>query len=214
LWQCLQEKTCCPGDVAYNSSSAVCADIEVQTQGFHGLTCVGDTDVKTSGHAAILLNASNNTVNDVHVEAFWDGVDIGTVAGTIANVGVLNIDGSQNTTRGPVTNLVHICGGGASATCGTTGTVVKNISIFQAANNSPSGGKTSILDDTTGTVIGAVAGGDLDSVTGMYVLGDSLENSGGSIIGYSRFSTSPIAISTGSGAPPTAARCVQSIKHT
>jgi hypothetical protein len=58
------------------------------------------------------VNASNNTIEDVHLETFYDGIQIGNVASpsVVGNVVVSNVDAANNGS-GPVQNVVHICGG-------------------------------------------------------------------------------------------------------
>jgi hypothetical protein len=191
--------TSCTGGVSGNCP--ICADIEAQTQGLHGLTCVGAPPVSGSnsqGDAAIYINASNNTVEDAHVEAFWDGVEIGDVPsgsnGTVGNITVKNVDGASNGTGcgggpcGKVTNTVHICGSGSAGNCGNHPSAVKDVTILQVKNGST--GVTSVLDDMTGTSLGS---GTVYSVpvAGMYVLGDMMGSGQ-----FSRFSSSPIAAPT------------------
>ena len=61
----------------------LCIDIEAQTKGVHGVTCIGPPLGATGPYphtAGIYVNASNNTfVEDLHFERYWDGVEIGNV---------------------------------------------------------------------------------------------------------------------------------------
>lgn len=61
------------------------------------------------------MNASDNTVEDIHFEDYWDGIQIAEVSGsTVGNVVVSNITGSGSGCDGcyaPPQNIVHICGG-------------------------------------------------------------------------------------------------------
>jgi hypothetical protein len=190
-----------------NLSYPLCIDIETQTRGVHGATCIGYSSVAKD--AAIYVNASNNTIEDIHFENFWDGIQIGDVASTVGNIVVSNVTGADNGAQPQ--NIVHICGsnpaasGAGGAACTTSGTVM-DISIFQSTYvNGLSGTSTSIQDDVTGTSIpspqyGTGLSGYPGSLAGAYLLGEGI--GGGD--GFSRFNVSPSAISTGTGTPPTA----------
>jgi hypothetical protein len=181
-------------------SYPLCIDIETQTQGIRGATCNGTTSpqhdiVSDPPHAAIYVNASNNTVEDIHVETFWDAVQIGDVASTmttVSNVLLSNVVGGNNGS-GPVQNIVHICG--KAGTCMSYGTV-QDVSVLQATYVTPPGptAAATVEDDVTGTSIPVAS----TSLTGMYVLGENIDG------GHSRFSTSPSAITSGSTSIPTA----------
>jgi len=178
-----------------NLSYPLCIDIETQTQGVHGVTCTGAGSSGAPG-AAIYVNASNNTVEDVHIEHFWDGVQIGNSSGKIvANVVVSNAAGGEDGIKppSPIQNIVHICGsvstGSNEALCRSSGTV-QDVSVLQSGYTTPSFplGATSVQDDATGTSIPVAT----TFFTGMYILGETISG------GYSRFSTSPSAtVSTG-----------------
>jgi hypothetical protein len=194
----------------------VCVDIEAQTRGLHGITCIGTPGVNglgnisnnsfNPGHAAIYVNAANNTIEDVHIEAFWDGVEIGDVSTrTVNNVFLSNVFGGYDGTFGWVTNTVHICGKNVSSTqfgaCSNTAGTVSDVTILQATDfNAPQKSPTtSIQDDTTGTSIGCVGNScpiEPTSLAGMYVLGEMV---GGGFGGFSLFSTSPTATNTKAG---------------
>jgi len=84
-----------------------CVDIEAQTLGLHGVTCVGASDVSgangsSMGDAAIYVNAGNNSIEDIHVEEFWDAVEVGDISSTVGNVVISNLRGSYNQAK--VTN--------------------------------------------------------------------------------------------------------------
>jgi hypothetical protein len=71
-----------------NVNYPLCIDIETQTKGVHGVTCIGPQLGNTGPYphtAGIYVNASNNTVEDLHFERFWDGVEIGDVPSTAAS---------------------------------------------------------------------------------------------------------------------------------
>jgi len=194
------------------SSCPLCADIEVQTQGLHGMTCYGNgatgayspgTDVS----AGIKVNASNNYIEDIHVEAFWDGIRIGDASGaTVSNIVLLNVEGGKNFlySNDPVVSaVVHICGGSPSAQygrCGSVYSTVSNVTVLGATdtNNTTVQGtetcvntsgdtcSTAIQDDVTGTSIAAPPGHLSGIAAAMYTLGGEIGSSSGI---YSRFST-------------------------
>jgi hypothetical protein len=166
-------------DVSYNngglgSSSTECVELDVTTLGIRGLNCEGSV----SALAAVVVNASNNTLKDVHIQgSFTDGIQ---VKPGIASEVLFNVSGGSSS---GITNLVHI-------ESGTTNP--ENISVMGVANG---GGSTvTILDNVTSTSLN-------DGYIGMYVLGVS--GVGGSA--YSRFTTSTnsnaVTWGTGSALP-------------
>jgi hypothetical protein len=167
-------------------SYPLCIDIEVQTRGVHGATCIGASSSPRA--AAIYVNASNNTLEDLHVETFWDGVQIGDVASgkNVSNVLVSNVTGGNNGT-GAVQNIVHVCGpmtpGPHEFACKSSGSV-QDVSVFQGTYTSTTFplAATSLQDDVTGTSIPA------PMLTGAYALGEALGS------GYSRFTSTMGAI--------------------
>lgn len=187
------------------TSCPVCVDIEAQTQGLHGITCHGnaatavyvpDQDVS----AGIRVNASNNSLEDVHIEAFWDGIRVGDeVSATANNIVLLNVHGSKDP-YGTVTNVVHICGGLPSSQygmCPHYGSVsnltvlgandLNNTSYTSCPPMSPYTCSTAIQDDVTGTSIAAAAstGNTATGIqVGFYALGGEIGTSSGI---YSRF---------------------------
>jgi hypothetical protein len=185
----------CNGGVG--GTCPICVDIEAQTRGLHGITCVGTPAVNGSGtgspegDAAIYINASNNTVEDVHLEAFWDGIEIGDVnSGVVGNVVVADVVGGGDSNYGYLTNMVHICGPGPATQfgrCNYYQGTVSDVTILQTTDLSPAA-TTSIVDDTAGTWIGCVSNcPSPNSLAGTYALGEPIAG------GFSRFSTSPIS---------------------
>jgi hypothetical protein len=177
-----------------------CVVINAQTRGLHGITCIGAHPLSSSaGNAAIYVNASSNSIEDVHVEGFWDAIEIGNVAApaVVGNVLVSNVTGGFNGGgAGPVTNVAHICGPnspnlGFGACSITTGTVT-DVTIFQTNDTSNGFETTSIQDDVTGASIASPAN-HVPSVVGMYALGEPIAGTPG----YSRFSTFPSNAITG-----------------
>jgi hypothetical protein len=186
----------------------VCVDIEAQTKGLHGISCIGNTiDVDQPSHAAILVNASNNSVEDVHVEGFWDGVEVGNIPSTespVSNVTLINITGASGVKNGSLQNTIHICGSHANLVgqCSFTTGTTKDVTILQAfggrAQQSSPPFEGVLLDDVTGTTISSPANNVPTSV-GIYVLGEPMPNS--STTQYSRFSTNPNTTLAGTVVP-------------
>jgi hypothetical protein len=181
-----------------SNSCPACIDIEAQTRGVHGATCIGGLNVSGSaGDAGIYVNASNNSISDVHFEGFYDGIEVGDTSAYVGNVTISNINGGTSAGNGPVTNVVHICGPNNNQPtlnpCATYGTgTVTDVSILGiSARSGPC--TTAVQDDVTGSSIAAATLGYNVSSTlplGIYILG---EESGGTTQSpqYSRFSTSP-----------------------
>ena len=152
-----------------------CAQISgVQTQGIHGLTCVSNG----SPSAAVLLDASNNSIEDVSIDGFIDGIVVGENANAQSNV-LFNI---QYPGAVGLLNLIHICGNNNTYdTCPTIHTVT-DLAIMGATvppyNCQPGqvclAPDATIKDDVSGTALLA----QLDDHVGMYVLGKS-SNGGG-----------------------------------
>jgi hypothetical protein len=172
------------------NSSTTCVSINgVSTKGIQGLTCLSNG----IPDAAVLLDASNNSLKDVSVDGFIDGLQVGENANAMSNV-ISNIHDPGNSSS--MTNLVHICGANGSlghGPCPNTNHTVTDLVIMGATAppfNCPLGSAcldalTTIKDDVTGAFLTTAAG---DNVVGMYVLGKSSSPSNG---GYSRFTTSP-----------------------
>jgi hypothetical protein len=170
-----------------------CVEIDVQTRRLHGITCNGNG--KTGKNPGIVVNASNNSIENVFMQAFWDGIEIGNITSAVGNVVISNVEGATGTLGG-VMNTVHICGlhSGKFGACSTTQTAVTDVTILGATNKS-GGTSLSVQDDVTGTSIA----GSGSLTTGMYILGESVAG-----VGYSRFaSPSPSSSSTGSTVVPT-----------
>jgi hypothetical protein len=189
-----------------------CIDLEAQTQGVHGVTCLGNngTDVINQG-AAIIVNASNNSIEDVHVESYWDGIQVGPSppqnSPVVANVLISNVTGGTtgNNTGGATTNTVHLCGASATqwdstdfGSCPNHGTL-KDIIVLNAMNDevatqyTPFTIRTTVTDDVSkNAIVGCQAskhaGCPTPISTAVYVLGEA---DGGPATAYSKFSSSP-----------------------
>lgn len=208
----LQETTgMCAGGLG---TCQTCIDIEAQTRGLHGITCIGtlavagnaDKDLTTEGDAGIYVNFSNNTVEDVHIEGFFDGIEVGDTTSNVGNVVLANVVGAfGGDAKGETRNTIHICGSDFMVSSNQFGKCLN----YPASGNTPNGnvtilgatdlhngggasysGSTSIQDDVTNTSIAAPVGaaGTTGVDTAIYALGAEV---GGGSGGISRFSTSP-----------------------
>jgi hypothetical protein len=185
-------------DIDYSGSpgTPVCVILQAQTQGLHGFTCIGDPSVSDSnhpGHAAIYLDGSNNTVEDVHFEGFWDGIQVGDSATASGNT-IFNVDGS-NSSAGPVTTVVHICGPlshTSTGQCAHTNETINDLTILQVRNDKGGTCTTTVQDDLTGTTTTLGTTAVPGTTVGMYALGDPV--SGLSTAQYSRFAIDPSSV--------------------
>jgi hypothetical protein len=180
--------------IASTTTCPVCAYIKAQTRGLKGLSCIGDSTVAGSaGHPAIIIQASNNTVEDVHIESFWDGVQIGALPGgsAVNNVFVANVTGHPNGSgSGPVTNAVHICGNHSNSTFGScggaTGTfpAVTDVVLHSISVSGTQNTKTAIADDVSGTPLTGTG-----VTVGVYAIGQNSVN--GVSTAFAKFSSTP-----------------------
>jgi len=182
------------------SDGASCVDLEAQTQGLHGLTCLGNdaTDVIASTNPGVIVNASNNSLKDIHVESFWDAIAIGATSSDVSNIIVSNVLTSKSGGCGAGTeNAVHICGppitGSPFGACYSNGLFgsVQDVTVSGVSNLTPTGnvmGRTSIQDDQTDTTIQSCtsASCSVPITSGIYALG---RINGGNT--YSRFAINP-----------------------
>jgi hypothetical protein len=167
-------------------SSTVCASINGtnSTCGIHGLTCHSETN---DANAAILLDSSSNSISDVRIVGFYDGIRVGANANAQSNV-LLNIIGDTDPTGGGTTPIivVHI----------TNSNTVSDLSVM-GANNAPGGSSSTITiqDDSFSPSTQLT-----DTSVAMYALGEKDTATGA----YSRYTTSPNAVTwvVGSSAPP------------
>lgn len=154
-------------DITYDnggdgSSSTECVEIDVSTRGFRGLFCKAES---VTPSAAVIVNSSNNSIEDVHIlgtatGGFTDGIQVKDTASSDV---LFNITGGTG-----VTNLVHLEKSGSTA--------AQDISVMSASNG---GSTNTIWDSVTSTTL-------TDAYVAMYVLGVS----GVAGSGYSRFTTS------------------------
>lgn len=169
--------------------STVCAQINLAsvggTRGIHGLTCGATSSSLPT--AAVLLDSSNNSVEDVRVMGFFNGIYIGSQAAATSNV-LRNVFGDTSEPLGMLSpvNVVHL-----SSLHPVSDTAIVGVT------NIGGSGTDSILDDNVPASLS-------DPYVAMYVLGQQ-ESFGGSNFAYSRFTTSPNTASwvSGSAFPPT-----------
>ena len=152
------------------STSTSCAQIlsvAGGTRGIHGLTCIGEF---SNGNSAILLDSSNNSLEDIRMIGFDEGIVVGSQGPAHSNV-LLNIYGDTAEQNGPqqVINVIEI----------SNANPVTDLSIMGVANAGGSGTNT-ISDLGTGQNLP-------DAAIGMYALGRPQSG------GYTRFTTSPKA---------------------
>jgi hypothetical protein len=170
----------------------VCAQIYSSgpVRGIHGITCRGNSTTTQIAGGALKVDAFANSITDVYIDGFHDGVLIGSqISGSTApgpgSANVLrNISGSSN-----VTNLIHICKPSSPTgycTASTTNPTITDVTIMGVSSL----GTLSIEDDMTGANLS-------DANVAMYALGESMSG------GISRFSTSKSVPTwfVGNGAP-------------
>lgn len=195
-----------------------CVSIQAQTRGLHGLTCTAASTNNLVGAngptppaAAIRLDSYNTTIENVHVEGFYDGVVIGDNPGSVNVAGntVENIS-SAASSAGPVWNTVHICNPTLStqpypsSACQYVSSAgvntVGNISIFHVQSlGSASVSQTSIQDDLNQTTVNST--GATSAFVAAYAVGGQPTGTS-SQVGYSRL-TIAAPSSTNTAVTPT-----------
>jgi hypothetical protein len=168
--------------ISSGSGGGSCAQVYgTGTRGIHGITCVGSSN--TGG--GILIDSSSNSIEDVYVSGFADGILVGsqTTAGVKAWGNLLsNINGG-----GASSNLVHLCSSSPSGNCNGS-IAAQDITVLGVSS---SGGNT-IVDDNVLTSSSPVTSTILtDSTVAMYALGEPVLINGTATFGSSRFTTSP-----------------------
>ena len=180
------------------TSSTVCAQINLSgsggMRGIRGLSCNNLTS--NLANVAVLLDSSSNSLKDVTILGFYDGVLVGANAAAHSNV-LVNVIGDTPSTpicNGgvcvlPTINAIHI----------SKAKPVSDLVIVGASN--VSGTSTFTLEDevTSTHLITAQ-----DPYIGMYVLGNAANG------GYARFTTSPSVPTWSNGtSAPTTGSCTQ-----
>jgi hypothetical protein len=159
----------------YSSGSGTCASINgtVNTRGIHGLSCT----TTASSSSAVLLDAQNNSIEDVYIQGYQNGILVGANADSQNNL-LFNINGASD-----VTNVVHICGPFFTSPCPSTAKSVRDLTLSGITSSA----HNTIKDDITQTTLTFAT----DPSVGLYVLGESVTAGTNNTAGYSRFSTSP-----------------------
>jgi hypothetical protein len=182
-------------DIVFNAdgdaaSSTVCAQISgVSTRGIHALTCISGNSSENYPASAVLLDASNNSLEDIQAQGFGTGVLVGKDANAQNDV-LLNVSGN-----GTLTNVIHICGS-TPTPCPSTPYTVTNLTLIGTATGG--GTNNSIKDDLTKTTL-------TDPTVALYVLGKSVAVAAGT--GYSRFTTSIHTTTWGGGTSAPSTGC-------
>jgi hypothetical protein len=176
----------------YYSGSGICAQIYSpttgpsdqrplpDTRGIHGLTCLGSSN---SG-AAIYIDGSYNSLEDIYISGFTDGILLGSRWSAQGNL-IFNVSGASS-----VTHLIHISNVTSQYSNCPPGIQGGNANAPDVCDLTIAGvstaGTYSIEDDLTGPKI-------TDPAVGLYALGEeSLIGSGTSqVSAFSRFTTSP-----------------------
>jgi hypothetical protein len=184
----------------YMCQNTACVKIQAQTRGLRNITCVGGSDSSNWPQAAIYLDAYATSIENVHVEAFFDAIVVGDYAdgqGGLVNgtntpiVGgntIATVTGSYNS-GGILTNGVHICNGHTSSgsACSGNSVRIRDLTITQVLSNGGSAGAAAIQDDINGWTGGVDPSGGGHFV-GLYVIGNSNSGSTG---GNARFTSAP-----------------------
>jgi hypothetical protein len=187
-----------------SGTAGICASIYGQgdSRGIHGITCLGNS----STNAAIYLDSNNVTIEDAHLDGFATGILIGSQAATSntskGNV-IFNVTGTAVSGTN-MTALIEICGVTASSPCPantSAATEITDITIMGVANNA-STTTNSIVDLQTGATLSFSPNKNV----GMYVLGESITASS-TVVGFSRFTTSPSYPTWGVGASSISGSC-------
>jgi len=173
-----------------SAAPTACAQIEGitgGTRGIHGLTCISST----VGQTAVFLDSSNNSLEDIRINGFVDGILVGSNGVAKSNV-LINITGDtvpwNQLVQMPI-YIVHISNAQTSGQANVSDLAVVGVSNAGGTNTA------TVLDDLTSTMFG-------DQVA-LYVLGESANG------GYSRFTTSHNAATwaVGANAPTPSSPC-------
>ncbi len=204
-------------------STGECVDLEASsTHGIHGMTCVckassscGGGSNSTDPSACIRLNGSGNTIEDLHVEGFQDGIAVGTEPDlNVSGNTLININAGDGS--GPVMNLIQVCGSFSSGSPCASPSTVGDLSIFGLFAEHTNGGSgiTNVLeDDVTDTILAANSTTAIPVTVGIYALGDSVTNAGISRLTTSSYSPGATSLTvaptwiSASGSAPTTGGC-------
>jgi len=167
--------------------TTICAKIDGVngTGGIRNLSCINNNQV-TIASAGVLLDSSNNSIKDLNIAGFTDGVLVGANATATNNV-LINVYGDTvccTTGTPPVVNVVHV----------SSNNTVSDIALMGVSNGVNVANQYTVRDEVTGTILPV----STDPIVGLYALGKASNN------GYARFTTSPSVPSwaTGTQSPP------------
>lgn len=155
------------------SATTTCAQIvgSQPTRGIHGLSCISNN----TPNVAIYLDSSSNSIEDVTIQGFGEGVRVGQNGQAAGNV-LLNISAPSASLW--VNPVVHICGptNVTGNPCSAYSSVT-DLSVVGTSSGCLLPSCNTLADDVTGTKLphGSLA---------IYVLGEAVGS------GYSRFTTS------------------------
>lgn len=167
--------------------TTVCAQIigVNGTAGVRDLSCI-NTSGTVIGSAAVLLDSPNNSIKDLNIVGFDDGVLIGSNAPASNDV-LINVFGDTvccSTGGHPIINVIHLSNNNS----------VSDIVAMGISNEATVANEYTIRDDVTMTDLPV----STDPAVALYALGKAANN------GFARFSTSPSVPSwaTGTQSPP------------
>jgi hypothetical protein len=190
----------------YACPPTACIKINAQTRGIHGITCSAYSNSQPGlPDAAIYLDASGNTIEDVHVEGFYDAVVVGDNANhqnaQVSGNTLLNINAASG--KGPVFNTVHICAGFTVTNTACSSTLspppIGDLALFgirMVPGQYYAG--TPIRDDLNGVNVNTPGQVNTAANVGMYILGEQVENS----VQHSRFTTAFMGLNQSSTPVP------------
>jgi hypothetical protein len=170
----------CSMGSSYSSSTACVVLDSSFTRGVHGLTCTG---VGNGPAAAVRVDSSGNTIENVHFEGTLDGIRIG-FSPTSSSTGspeqgdlIMNINGGDGgPSSGPIVNMVEIY---------NSSNAVSDLTVLGIG--STTGVTNNLLDDETNTAIPS----STNAYTGQYILGQQISSDA-----YYRFATTPVVPSS------------------
>jgi len=197
-----------------------CVVIQAQTQGLHGLTCTAysaNNFISANGpvppSAAIYLDSYNTTVENAHIEGFYDGVVVGDNpgSGNVAGDTIANVT-SAFSRLGPVWHTVHICNptlqtqpfpnSACQYVIGSGANTVSNINVFHVLSlGGTSVPQTSIQDDLNTTAVNSATSATVPAFVGTYTVGAQPSLPTG-LVAYSRL-TVAVPSSVNSASTPT-----------
>jgi hypothetical protein len=172
------------------NSSTVCAQIigTTGTAGIRGLNCTSEL---ADALAAVLLDASSNSIKDVTIVGFRNGILVGSNAAATSNV-LINVIGDTTNPCYPT------CPTPINAVQISNNNTVTDLTIIGLSNQG-GGGTFTIEDSVTSTTLSATT----DPFVGIYALGKAANN------GHARFTTSPTVATWAAGTMAPTSTCSQ-----